>query len=530
MTTETVTPYRSELPQRRDGFAQLLRAEWTKLRTVRGWLIGLGIAAVVTVLVGVLGPLGSSISCIGPNGRACTVPQLPLGPGGEPVTDNFYFVHQPLAGNGTITVRVTSLTGAHPDFAATGNGQSGLQTASGVQAWAKAGLMIKGDISQGSTYAAVMVTGSHGVRMQYDYTHDTAGLTGIVSADSPRWLRLTRSGDTVTGYDSTDGVQWNTIETVTLTGLSSTAQVGLFATSPEYQVITDSFGGSSGDSGPSRATAGFDDVGLQNASAQGAWTGTAVGGADLKSGLESGFQQSGAAFTVSGSGDIAPIVPGQGGRTKTIADSLVGAFAGLIAIVVVAAMFITAEYRRGLIRTTLAASPRRGRMLAAKAVVIGAAAFVVGLIAAGVAIPIVTKLEHDKTLYVFPISTLTELRVIVGTAALLAAAAVFALAIGTMLRRSAGAVATMIVVIVLPYILSVASILPSGAAEWLTRLTPAAAFAIQQTVPQYAQVTASYTPSAGFFPLSPWAGLGVLCAYAAAALALATVLLRRRDA
>ena len=47
-------------------------------------------------------------------------------------------------------------------------------------------------------------------------------------------------------------------------------------------------------------------------------------------------------------------------------------FAGLIAVVVVAAMFITAEYRRGLIRITLAASPRRGRVLAAKAVVIGA--------------------------------------------------------------------------------------------------------------------------------------------------------------
>ena len=46
------------------------------------------------------------------------------------------------------------------------------------------------------------------------------------------------------------------------------------------------------------------------------------------------------------------------------------------------AMFITAEYRRGLIRVTLAASPRRGRILAAKAVVIGVAAFVVGVPAA----------------------------------------------------------------------------------------------------------------------------------------------------
>ena len=63
-----------------------------------------------------------------------------------------------------------------------------------------------------------------------------------------------------------------------------------------------------------------------------------------------------------------------------------GTFAGLIAVIVVATMFITAEYRRGLIRTTLTASPRRGRVLAAKAIVIGAVAFVAGLVAAAVAV------------------------------------------------------------------------------------------------------------------------------------------------
>ena len=60
----------------------------------------------------------------------------------------------------------------------------------------------------------------------------------------------------------------------------------------------------------------------------------------------------------------------------TIAQTLTGVFAGLIAVVVVGAVFITAEYRRGLIRITLAASPRRGRVLAAKAVVVGAVTFV----------------------------------------------------------------------------------------------------------------------------------------------------------
>ena len=96
-------------------------------------------------------------------------------------------------------------------------------------------------------------------------------------------------------------------------------------------------------------------------------------------------------------------------------------------------------------------------------------------------------------------------------------AAVLALAVGTLLRRSAGAVTAVIAGIVLPYLLAMLTgVLPTGAEEWLVRVTPAAAFAIQQNTPQYAQVSASYTPANGYFPLAPWAGFAVLCAWAAA--------------
>jgi hypothetical protein len=84
--------------------------------------------------------------------------------------------------------------------------------------------------------------------------------------------------------------------------------------------------------------------------------------------------------------------------------------------------------------------------------------------------------------------------------------------------------------IVLPYLLAtLPGVLPVGAEQWLTRLTPAAGFAIQQSTPAYPQVYASYTPGTGYFPLAPWAGFAVLCAWAAAALALAVFVLRRRD-
>jgi ABC-type transport system involved in multi-copper enzyme maturation permease subunit len=197
---------------------------------------------------------------------------------------------------------------------------------------------------------------------------------------------------------------------------------------------------------------------------------------------------------------------------------------------VVATMFMTAEYRRNLIRVTLAASPRRGRALAAKAIVIGAVSFVIGLVGAAVAVLAGSAITHARGYYEFPVPGSAEVRVVIGTAALAAVSAVLALAIGTMVRRSAAAVAIVIVAIVLPYFLAVAAVVPLGVADWLLRITPAAGFAVQAPYPRYPQVQAIYSALSGYYPLGPWAGLAVLCGWAAVALAGATVLLRRRDA
>ena len=535
MTAGTVSPYRPGQQTGRDGFAQLLRAEWTKFRTVRGWVIGLVVAVLITLGLGLFSAGGSSGSCQstsgesgGParSGQGCfTAP--PVGPGGEAVSDSFYFVRQPLSGNGSITVRVTSLTGQIPS----GNGPV-LGTQSGLVPWAKAGIIIKESTQPGSAYAAMMVTADHGARMQDNFTGDTAGQPGAVTASDPRWLRLTRSGDTITGYDSADGTHWTRVGTVALAGLPPTVQAGLFAASPAYQAITQSLGGGeNGTIAPSQDTAVFDHVSLSGTWPAGAWTGDYIGAA-YGSGI-GGYHQAGGRFTVTGSGDIAPAVPGQaGGEDLTVTVFLVGTFAGLIAVIVVATMFITAEYRRGLIRTTLTASPRRGRVLAAKAIVVGSAAFAAALAGAAAAVTFGAQLAHGRV-YVFPVPWLTELRMVVGTAALVAVAAVLALAVGIIVRRSAAAVTLVIVAIIVPYLLGVVSILQAGAADWVLRITPAAAFAVQQAVPQYAQVTALYSPGVGgggYFPLAPWAGLAVLCGWAAIAVAVALVLLRRRDA
>lgn len=291
MNTDTVAVPRSHAAARADagraGFGLLLRSEWTKFRTVRGWVIGMFIAALLTVFVGLFAAGNGTETCQNSpaapvrTGKAC-LPHIPYGPGGEVVADSFSFPHQPLAGNGSITVRVLSLRGAHPEFGPNGGvpaGGSGPTMTPGLMPWSKAGIIIKQNTKQGSAYAAMMVTGSNGIRMQYDYTGDVAGLPGSVSAAQPRWLRLTRAGGTITGYDSADGTHWTKVGTVQLTGLPATVQVGMFATSPNYTQTSTSFGGSSNQGAPSQATGIFGDLNVSGTPAGGTWAATAVGGA-----------------------------------------------------------------------------------------------------------------------------------------------------------------------------------------------------------------------------------------------------------
>ncbi len=551
MTTQAISVPRPEAGSgdgpRGGGFGSLLRAEWIKFRSVRGWVIGMILAALLTIFLGVFAAGNVNIGCqinggAPKSGQAC-LPYIPHGPGGEIVTDSFSFAHQPLTGNGTITVRVTSLTGKHANLATSGRAaQVGSSLVPGLAPWAKTGIIIKRSTHQGSAYAAMMVTGAHGVRMQDNFTGDTAGLPGAVLAAHPRWLRLTRSGDTITGYDSADGTRWTQVGTVQLTGLPSTVQVGLFATSPGYTVTQNSFGGSSNRGGPAQATGVFDHVSLAGGAPGGTWTGTTVGGGGpagggpgVGPGLGGGsapFTRIGGGYTLTGSGDIAPVTPGPLGPfpTVTIGQSLAGAFLGLIVIVVVAAMFFSTEYRRGLIRTTLAATPRRGAVLAAKAVVIGAVAFVAGLVAAVVSIAVGVPKEENQGQILLSAPVLTDVRVIVGTAAMLAVAAVFAVALGAILRRSAAAITIAVVTVVMPFLLTALNVVPAGVGDWLLRVTPAAGLAVEQSIPRYSQVTTVTSPIQGYYPLSPYAGFAVLCLWAAAALALALVMLRRRDA
>jgi ABC-type transport system involved in multi-copper enzyme maturation permease subunit len=519
-------------PSRGGGFWAALRAEWTKFRTVRGWMIALVFAALMVVLFTFLQAHGKNESfCTTPNPSSCVAghPDVPTGPGGEAVADSYELVAKRLTGGGTITARITSLVGRISAGPAN-EAPSLADTRPGLTSWAKAGLLVTPNTSQGSSYAAVMATGSQGIRFQYDYTHDHAGLPGSTSSTAPDWLRLTRTGDTITGSDSSDGTDWHRIGSAHLPGLPTTVFVGLFTTSPTTS------GGLA-----TQATASFDHIAtgpLADYTAQaapGAWHGASIGTGphDYYPTLGDGrYRRAGDSIVVTGSGDIAPAVASAGGDTAS--DSLLfGLVIALIVLIVLGTMFITSEYRRSLIRTTFAATPDRGRVLAAKAVVIGGVAFAVGAVAAAAAIPIGEHVMSANGNYIFPTDSLTVARVIAGSGALVALTAVAVLGIGTILRRSAGAILAGVLVFVLPTFTGPGIIGPTSsgsAATWLYRVTPAAGFSMLGLLPQSGLVSYPYTMANGYYPLPPWAGLLVLCAYAAAALFAARVVLRRRDA
>ncbi|GAA1556618.1 hypothetical protein GCM10009827_091980 [Dactylosporangium maewongense] len=471
---------------------RLLRSEWTKFRTVPGWVRAAAAAALMIVLFPLTGLAGGA-----PEQRTT----VPIGPHGEPVSDAYFFVHRPLAGDGSITVAVTAPSSTSP--------------------WAKAGLIVSAGDEPGARYAAIMMTAAHGVRMQHDYLHDRAAAAG-------GWLRLTRAGDTVTGEVSADGASWSEVDSVRLAGLSGTVQVGLFVACPP---LVDGIG-----TAGNTATATFSDPQLTGAWWPAAdWTGDQRGAgtatfAGYPSGTSGGFTASGDGFTVTGAGDLGPAPRNEVPVGATAADLLFGTFPALVVIVVMATQMITTEFRTRLIRTTFSASPHRVRLLAAKAAVLAGVTFTVCLAATVIAVPLWLRVVRGLGLTVFPATDGTLLRAEAGTAALLAVTAVFALAVGTVVRRGATAVTAVVVATVLPHLLARTPFLPPPMAEWLATFTPAAAMAVQQTLTRYPQVDSVYTPATGYYPLSPWAGLAVLCTYTALTFALAVVLLRRRDA
>ena len=117
-------------------------------------------------------------------------------------------------------------------------------------------------------------------------------------------------------------------------------------------------------------------------------------------------------------------------------------------------------------------------MLAAKAIVIGTVTFIAGLAVAISADLIGARIMLANHVPMLPVTGFTELRLVVGSAALLEVSAVLALAVGILFRRAVPAILITLAMIVMPYIFASAPLFSLEASQWLLRLTPAVGFAI----------------------------------------------------
>jgi hypothetical protein len=497
----------------RESFPRLLLAEWTKLRSVSRWVITLLGAAALTIGLSYLAASGNKTNI---NEHADFV----SGPHGEPVADAFYFVHQQITGDTTLTVRVASLT-PEPARRAVRMGSDQMTKLEDPSPFAQpaAGIMIKDGTQPGSSYASVMLTATQGVHMQWDFDADRKGS----ASSGARWLRLVRSGNTITGYESADGAAWQKIGTATPKNLPSTVEIGFYVSSPAAVYTTRGGGSSSVGDRPTSAQAAFDNVQLGSG---GTWHGDAIGRVmpTDKGEVPAGrFAEADGVFTVSGTGKVGPQPPDD----DMMEAALIGVIAGLMALIAIGVLYATSEYRRGMIRTTFAATPRRGRVLAAKAIVLGTTSFLVGLVGVVgsflLAIPILRK--QGFTPPGFPRPSLMDdsvLRTLLLTAAFMAGVAVVGLAIGVLLRHSAAAITITIVLVLGPLI--VGMILPGTSPKWLMYTTLAGGMATQRAKPP------TITLAEPWAMIGPWAGIGVVAAWVAVTLGLAWWQLRTRDA
>ncbi len=198
-----------------------------------------------------------------------------------------------------------------------------------------------------------------------------------------------------------------------------------------------------------------------------------------------------------------------------IRESLIGVFFGQFAIGVLGVLVISAEYTTGTIRASLAAVPKRSRLLFAKVIVFGTATLVIGEIVAFVSFFIGQALLRSPV----PHATLSSpgaLRAVFGDGLYLCLLGLIALGIGGIIRHTAAAVSAYVsLLLVLPIIIA---LLPSVVSNDLSRFLPAS---IGHSI-----VSRIANPH----DFSPGMGLLVLAIYAVVALGVAGYLLVHRDA
>jgi hypothetical protein len=215
---------------------------------------------------------------------------------------------------------------------------------------------------------------------------------------------------------------------------------------------------------------------------------------------------------------LSHLSPGDRLEFEPVRFSLAGIQLAQLAVGVLGVLVISNEYTTGVIRATFTAVPQRRLVLAAKGVVFAVVILIVGEIASFSAFFVGQSILATKDLNV-PLGDPGVLRAVIGAGLYLTVLGLLALGLGALVRHTAGAIATFFgLLLVLPGIVAA---LPQSWQDAIEKWLPVNA---GEAIFRRGQAFGSS------HQLAPWTGLGVFCAYAAAALIAAGILLARRDA
>ncbi|WP_448059364.1 ABC transporter permease subunit [Cellulomonas hominis] len=200
-----------------------------------------------------------------------------------------------------------------------------------------------------------------------------------------------------------------------------------------------------------------------------------------------------------------------------------GIFFSQLAIVVISVLTISGEYSTGMIRTTLTTEPRRLPALWAKLTVLLPVAFVITVLGTLISWAVTAPIIGDR----FPIDLAESetQRVLLGGPLYMAGIALLSFAFGALLRHSAAALAT-----VFGLLLVIETVFSAIPATFFREVSPFLPGTAGGNILYRQEVLDSMNAGSTATILSPWEGYGVLVAWGVVVLAIAAVLLRRRDA
>jgi ABC-2 type transport system permease protein len=194
--------------------------------------------------------------------------------------------------------------------------------------------------------------------------------------------------------------------------------------------------------------------------------------------------------------------------------NLAGVQIAQLALGVLGVLVITGEYSTGMIRATMTAVPKRLPVLWAKTLVFGAVALALAIPSTLIAFLVgqsILARHHIDIAFTHP----GVARVVFGAALYLAVIGLFGLGLGAIVRNTAGGIAAFAgIMFVLPPLMNVLPL------SWNNAASPYLPLSAGQAVMALTR---------GSNQLAPWTGFGLLCAYTAASLLVAAVLLVRRD-